>query len=293
MMKTIMSVGVVCSLVASISVGKPPIEVDPILTQERATIRLWPIDQVGGEENRLKLDKTYRGKLRLENVKDPHITVFPAQRGDKPTPAVIYCPGGGYKHLTPRPELLKWLNDSGITVFMLNYTVPDDREAAIKDVQRAMRLVRHQSEKWHIDPNQLGVIGSSAGGHLVARLSQNYKKRAYSAIDAADNASAEPAFVILMSAAYLYIKEGRKTVAEFEEVFSMEGKIAPTFLVYGKKDRNFFAGGIAYEKALKAIGTQTHIVISETGGHGLVNVDWYPECYQWLKGLGVNLCPRG
>lgn len=270
---------------------KAQIEVDPILTEERPTIRLWPIKEVGGEANRLKFDNTYRGKLRFENVKDPHMTVFPSDRSE-PSPAVIYCPGGGYKHLTPKPELLKWLNESGVTVFMLKYTVPHDREAAIKDLQRAMRLVRHNATQWNIDPEQLGVIGSSAGGHLVARLSQNYDKPYYAAADTADKQSAEPNFVVLMSSAYFFKKEGKETTTEFDEVFHMQGKIAPTFLVYAKDDHNFYLGGIAYEKALKATGIETHLVISETGGHGLKDVVWYPECREWLEGHGINLISK-
>ena len=112
-------------------------------------VRLWPLDQVGGAANRLKHDVTRRGKVRYENVKDPHLVLFPAQRA-KPNPAVVYCPGGGYQHQTPKPEIIKWLNECGVTVFMLKYRASGDREAAFEDVQRAMRLVRQHAKKWNM-----------------------------------------------------------------------------------------------------------------------------------------------
>ncbi|MDF7809497.1 alpha/beta hydrolase [Pontiellaceae bacterium B12219] len=209
----------------------------------------------------------------------------PAQ-AEGPTPAVLFCPGGGYKHLTPHPEVIDWLNECGITVFMLRYTVPDDREAAFADVQRAMRVIRHRSRDWNVDPDQLGVLGSSAGGHLVARLSQNYTKTAYPVVDEADSMSCEPAFVILTSAAYLF--EG-KAGPELAAEFPMKDHVAPTFLVYAEDDNAFFAGGVAYEKALRAAGGSTRIVISETGGHGLKGVNWYPVCREWLGDLDIKL----
>lgn len=254
---------------------------------EQPVIRLWPIEQVGGVLNRLKEEVTNEGKTRYRNIKDPNLTVYPVHRPE-PTPAVIYCPGGAYKHLTPRPEIIQWLNDSGVTVFMLKYTVSEDREAAFRDVQRAMRVVRHDAERWNIDPGQLGLLGSSAGGHLVARLSQNYETPAYRAFDEADKESCEPAFVVLASAAYFFKGKGEERELALAEEFPMKARVAPTFLVYAKDDRSHCAGGVAYEKALKAAGGSTRIVVSDTGGHGLNNVNWYPECRQWLKEVGID-----
>ena len=260
--------------------------VDDTLVKGRPIIRLWPIDQVGGEQNRLKYDITNRGKIRYENVKDPHLVVFHAD-SKQPSPAVIYCPGGGYHHLTPEQTDIEELNKMGLSVFMLRYTVPKNRKAAFKDVQRAMRLVRHQAKELNVIPDQIGVFGTSAGGHLVARLSQHYATPAYPAIDKADQKSCEPQFVILTSAAYFSKGKSEKLKSIVADEFPMTAKIAPTFLVYAKDDRNYIAGGIAYEKKLKALGGSTRIVISETGGHGLKDVHWYPACREWLEELAV------
>lgn len=254
------------------------------VSEGRPVVRLWPIEQVGGEANRLKHDTSKDGKVRYKNVKDPHLVVFPVE-SSKPAPAVVCCPGGGYKWLTLKPELIKWLNDCGVTVFMLKYTVPDDREAALRDVQRAMRLVRQSAKQWNIDPEQLGVLGTSAGGHLVLRLSQHYNQRAYPEIDEADKLSCEPAFVITGSAAYLWDRKTKKVAGEFP----MRGKIAPTFMVCALDDKSHGLGSVVYEKALRAAGGTTEIIVSETGGHGLAKVDWFPVCEKWLKAQGIKI----
>ncbi|MDF7823590.1 sulfatase-like hydrolase/transferase [Pontiellaceae bacterium B12227] len=263
--------------------------IEDSIAGDQPIIRLWPIEQVGGEANRLRYDVTNRGKIRYENVSDPHLVVFPAQ-AEGPRPAVLYCPGGGYKHLTPKSEVIDWLNECGITVFMLRYTVPFDREAAFRDVQRAMRVVRHRSKDWNIDPDHVGVMGTSAGGHLVLRLSQNYNEPAYKTIDEADQLSCEPAFVITGSAAYLCKSKSDFSLAE---EFLMNAKVAPTFMVCAEDDKTHFTGSVVYEKVLRAAGGSTRMVISETGGHGLKGVNWYPECRDWLKELGVGLDESG
>jgi len=256
------------------------------VSEGRPVVRLWPLDQVGGPANRLKHDVTRRGKVRYENVKDPHLVVFSAQRAE-PNPAVVYCPGGSYQHQTPKPEIIEWLNECGVTVFMLKYRASGDREAAFKDVQRAMRLVRQNAKKWNIDPNQLGVVGSSAGGHLVLRLSQCYNQRAYPEIDDADQQSCEPNFVITGSAAYLCEKGTQKIVEEFP----MSGKIAPTFMVCALDDKSHGGGSVVYEKALNAAGGTTGIMVSETGGHGLKDVNWFSPCEEWLQAQGIKISP--
>jgi acetyl esterase/lipase len=251
---------------------------------ETPVIRLWPIEMIGGEQNRLKeafREKKNRPPL-LCSIKDPNMTVYQAD-SVKPTPAVVYCPGGAYKVLDPRSELVEWLNEQGITVFMLKYTIPDNRDAAFNDVQRAMRMVRHQAKKWNIDPNQVGVIGQSAGGHLIARLSHNYKASTYAPIDEADQESCEPNFAMVVSGAYfLGAPDGPALTKEFH----MKNSVAPTFLVYAKDDV-WCQGGEAYEAGLRDAGVSTHIELYEKGGHGLGGVNWYPIGAEWLKAQGV------
>ena len=131
------------------------------------------------------------------------------------------------------------------------------------------------------------MIGSSAGGHLVLRLSQHYDQPAYPNIDDADQQSCEPNFVITASAAYLCAK-GTQTIAE---EFPMSGKIAPTFMVCALDDKSHGGGSVVYEKALDAAGGTTGIMVSETGGHGLKDVNWFSTCEEWLVAQGIKISP--
>ena len=257
-------------------------ETKPIVSASDAPIiRLWPIERVGGEANRLKEQyRDRRGRKQLCGVLDPNLSVYQV-KSDKPTPAVVYCPGGAYMVLgLPSEKDIKNWHDLGITVFVLKYSIPDKMDAAFKDVQRAMRLVRHQASKWNIDPNKIGLFGNSAGGHLSARLTQNYDQKVYQPIDEADKESCEPNYAILQCAAYF---QGRKMDKDFDaEIFHMKNKVAPTFLTYSKDDK-FCAGGVAYEKALKAAGGSIQLKLFEKGGHGMGGCDWFSVAAQWLK----------
>ena len=253
-------------------------------SEDAPVIRLWPIEKIGGEENRLKEKyRDRRGRKQLCGVLDPNMMVYQV-KSDKPTPAFVFCPGGAYKILgLPPQDWMKQWNDLGVTVFVLKYTIPDDLDAAFRDIQRAVRLVRHQAKEWNIDPDNIGVGGGSAGGHLAARLTQNYDQKAYEPVDEADKESAEPQFAILQCAAYF---QGRKMDKDFDaEIFHMKNRVAPTFLTYAKDDK-FCKGGVEYTKRLKEAGGTILLKVYEKGGHGMRGCDWFPVAVEWLKGQG-------
>ena len=236
---------------------------------------------VGGEKNRLKeVYRGQRGKKQLSGVLDPNLTVHQV-KSDKTTPAIVYCPGGAYMILDlPDSKVIQKWHKLGITIFVLKYTIPNNPDKAFKDIQRAMRLVRHQAVKWNIDPNNIGLFGNSAGGNLSARLTQNYDQKAYQQIDEADKVSCEPNFAILQCAAYF---QGRKMDKDFDsELFHMKNKVAPTFLTYSKDDK-FYKGGVEYVKRLTEAGGKIHLKVFDKGGHGMKGCDWFSEATKWLK----------
>ena len=157
--------------------------------EERATsiIMLWPKDTANQDGTGMGTPKPDRGDghIRLTDVTKPSMRYFPAPATKKPRPAVILCPGGGYSHLvtTKMEPIAKWLNQHGVSAFVLIYRTPKKRKDAFQDIQRAVRIVRSRASEWNVNPRRIGVMGSSAGGHLAARVSTGFDIQTYQAVD--------------------------------------------------------------------------------------------------------------
>jgi acetyl esterase/lipase len=153
---------------------------------KQTTVFLWP-DKVKEFEGKPtekvfinKKQKKNDDTLRLSPIYSPSITVFPAPPSDKPTPAIVICPGGGYQILainTTGTDIAEWCNTIGVTGIVLKYSVPNKKDEALQDIQRAMGFIRQNAKAWNINPDQLGVMGFSAGAHLTMRLMNDHAKR--------------------------------------------------------------------------------------------------------------------
>src|SRR3984893_9496157 len=143
----------------------------------------------------------------IEKVSRPTMTVY-SPTGKNTGVAVVVFPGGGYQILAidlEGTEVCDWLTSRGITCVLLKYRVPGDGKEprsgpypaspmALEDAQRTVGLVRFHASEWHIDAHKIGVLGFSAGGHVVAGMSTRFEQRLYPAVDAADKASCRPDF---------------------------------------------------------------------------------------------------
>ena len=149
--------------------------------EEKASniIMLWPKDIGVQDGTGMGTPRPDRGDghIRLTDVTRPSMHYFPAPASKKPGPAVILCPGGGYNYtvITKMEPIAKWLNDHGVSAFILIYRTPKKRKDAFEDIQRAVRIVRSRAAEWNIDSSRIGVMGSSAGGHLSARVSTGFR----------------------------------------------------------------------------------------------------------------------
>ncbi|NBQ03088.1 MAG: alpha/beta hydrolase, partial [Opitutae bacterium] len=148
---------------------------------------LWPKDASSEGTEGMGTPRPDRGDghIRLTDVTTPSLRYFPAPATKDPGPAVILCPGGGYNYLvtTKMEPIAKWLNQHGVSAFILRYRTPKKRKDAFEDVQRAVRIVRSRAAEWNIDPKRIGVMGSSAGGHLAARVSTGFDIQTYQMVD--------------------------------------------------------------------------------------------------------------
>jgi acetyl esterase/lipase len=160
----------------------------------------------------------------------------------------------------------RWLNEQGITAFVLKYRVPR-REGvlvALQDGQRAISLVRSRAAEFGIDPDWIGVLGFSAGGHLAAECCHRYESRSYEPVDAHDKASCRPNFGLLIYPGGLTDKEGK-----LAEAFTAPRRnlTPPMFVTFAANDR-LVDGGFPYVLALREARVPVALHIYEAGGHG-------------------------
>jgi len=257
--------------------------------EERASniIMLWPKDASSEGTEGMGTPRPDRGDghIRLTDVTKPSMHYFPVPASKKPGPAVILCPGGGYNYLvtTKMEPIAKWLNQHGVSAFILIYRTPKKRKDAFQDIQRAVRIVRSRASEWNIDPKRIGVMGSSAGGHLAARVSTSYDVLSYQTVDEHDGVSCKPDFTVLLYPAYM--NKGK----ELSKDFTVSDELSPTLIITAKDD-GFFPGSEIYAKALKEAGASIRTHFFEKGGHGFslrpkqYPLSTWPDlCLQWLR----------
>lgn len=251
-------------------------------------VSLWPKGAMPGQAGK-GTERTLPARgdavVRLTDISEPSFTVYQAAAA-KPAPAVIISPGGGYGGLAYNKEgteVAAWLNSLGITGVVLKYRVPNNREGAFQDIQRAIRIVRHRATEWKIDHTRVGVMGFSAGGHLSARLSVLAGPATYARLDAADDEPLRPDFAVLGYPAYL--DEGLVPL--------VDARTTPTFIAHAEDDKRFIKGSDAFFAALKGTKTPHAFFRCATGGHGHglrseKDVKAWPEqCQEWLTKIGV------
>ena len=258
------------------------------------TIDVWPEGKVPGEvsDSSEALVPRNDGFTRITNVSRPALEIFPANNTDDesacPKPAVIICPGGAYRYVVvdkEGSEIAERLNVAGVTALVLKYRNPNNRDGALQDLQRSIRLTRARAKEWNIDSDNIGVMGFSAGGHLSARASAQFEQPIYKAIDSIDEQSCRPDFVILIYPAYL--DDGNGGVSQ---QLNLKADIPPTLIVHSEDDNNHVVGSKAYSKALKSKGVSHLFLLYKTGGHGYGLHSkgeakiWPDQTLEWMGG---------
>jgi acetyl esterase/lipase len=245
--------------------------------------------------------------VAVERVAKPTMTVYSPQ-GKNTGAAVIVFPGGGYEMLAidlEGTEACDWLVAKGMTCVLLKYRVPAPRSApywgaypqspiALEDAERTIGLVRFHSAAWHIDPHKIGVLGFSAGGHLVAAVSVHFAKRLYAPVDAADAESCRPDFAVALYPGHLSVKEGTLELAK-DIATHITAQTPPTFLLQNENDRvDTIWDSLSYYAALEQAGVLVEFHTYAEGGHafGLRRTKypataWPALVETWLETIGV------
>lgn len=166
---------------------------------------------------------------------------------------------------------------------------------ALEDAQRSLGLVRSRAAEWHIDPKKIGVLGFSAGGHLVAAMSVHFGKRLYAAVDGADAVSCRPDFAVALYPGHLALAENSTALTE-DIGTRITRETPPTFLLQNEDDHvDSVEDSLSYYMGLKKAGVPVEMHLYAQGGHAfglrrtrLAATAW-PELVEiWLKSLGVT-----
>lgn len=232
------------------------------------------------------------GVIRITNVFNPTITVYPSPESGKNRPAILICPGGGYQILAYNlegTEIASWIKTLGIVPIILKYRVPNQRMGAFADVQRAMSIIRSHAREWNINPEEIGIIGFSAGGNLAARLSTHYKHRVYKLRDNMAT-SIKPDFCILIYPAYLVNKKD-----QLKQDVKIVDQPPPTFLVQTQDDPIGYRNSLFFFNALTLhhVPAEFHMFAHGGHGYGLTTPKtnplstWPKLCAVWLKSLKI------
>ena len=253
--------------------------------------------------------ETYNDGM-VRNVSIPTITIYPP-KGENTGAAVVVFPGGGYKLLAIElegTEICQWLASIGVTGILLKYRVPDSgphhddacdcqkdavKPLALEDAQRTVGLIRFHAKEWNIDAHKIGVIGFSAGGHLVADVSTNYRKRCYLPTDEADKISCRPDFGMVLYPGHMMFHTAKPY--ELNPAIPVDDKTPPMFILQAGNDPvDSIQNSLVYYIALKKAGVAAEYHIYAEGGHafGLKKTsqpiaDWYKLAETWLHTIKV------
>ncbi len=234
-------------------------------------------------------------------VSQPTMTVS-SPPGRNTGAAVVVFPGGGYNILAidlEGTEVCDWLTSSGVTCVLLKYRVPcskvgpyQDCHTALQDAQRTVGLLRFEAARWHIDPRKIGVLGFSAGGHMVAALSTHFDKRLYAPVDRADEESSRPDFAVALYPGHLAIAQNGYALNPEVQV---TGRTPPTFLLQAEDDPvDPVENSLVYYEALRKAGVSAEIHLYATGGHAFglrptasPATRWPQLVEAWLTTIGM------
>jgi acetyl esterase/lipase len=259
---------------------------------------VWP-ELAPGETTRSTGDiQPYRATeiprvTRVVKISRPTFSVHIA---DEPNgSAVVILPGGGFGKVVPDKEgteAAKWLNQHGISAFVLSYRTTEGKQSPgwvkpLQDAQRTLKLVRSQAEKWGLKKDRIGLVGFSAGGQVAARLLSDQGKLSYERIDDVDDVAHRPDFAVLIYPWNIYDSANDKLV----EGVSVAKDCPPTFLAHTHDDRSSALGAVLFYAGLKKNGIESELHVYGNGGHGYglrpVNgsqiSSWTDHATHWLK----------
>jgi len=278
---------------------------------EHPVIPLWPEGIPGVKPHTAPDHVDATG--RISEVHEPTLTVWAPAPGQANGTAVVICPGGGYAILSAEREgarYAEWLNGLGVTCFVVKSRLKEyGHPAPLRDVLRALRIVRSRAAEFGVDPHRIGIIGSSAGGHLASCAATLYDHADGKTGAALDAVSARPDFALLLYPVILmegpHIHRGSRDnlisahpTPELAALLSTDRQVAsatpPTFLVHAEDDATVpIENTLDFYAALRRAKVPAEMHLYEKGGHGFAmeakhvpTAQWPQRAETWLRSHG-------
>jgi len=285
---------------------------------ELAVVPVWPKRAPGDLEQSEKVVERSKEQDRpdrsVREVRWPTLTVHLPEPEKATGAAVVICPGGGYGGLAIDKEghdVARWLNTLGVAGLVLKYRMPsprltkDEDPWPVQDAKQAIRLVRSRAAEWKIDPDRVGVMGFSAGGHLASVAATRFDSGWVGSTDPVDVCSSRPDFAILVYPVVSLVEPythtgsrdnllGKDADRALLEKYSSERQVTaqtpPAFLVHAKDDGVKAENSLAFAEALKKAGIPHTLQLYDKGGHGFglgihggEAAQWPARCAEWMK----------
>ena len=243
-------------------------------------------------------------------ISRPTMTIY-SPRGQNSGAAILVLPGGGYAAVAmdlEGTEICDWITAQGVTCIVLKYRVPQiwrrgadgarqppEVSLPLQDAQRAMSLLRHNASTYNIDPERVGVIGFSAGGHLTALLS-NAEARTYDRVDEADDTQSRPNFAILAYPGRLWDRRAQANLLRLAPWIEVRAEAPPTLLIHAMNDPvDEVQHSMAYGLALNELGVPVDMRFFAGGCHAFglrptndpITTQWPSLTLDWLRNINV------
>lgn len=255
------------------------------------------------------------GALGTKDQDIPTLTPYLPEAGKANGAAIVVCPGGGYGGLAPHEgqDYALFLNQHGITAFVLKYRLGSHgyrHPRMLEDAQRAVRLVRARAADWQLDPKRVGIMGSSAGGHLASTAVTHFDAGQPDATDPVDRQSSRPDLGILCYPVITMGADthggskrnllGEKPDAALVELLSNEKQVTkdtpPCFIWHTWEDKAVkVENALAFATALQKNGVPFDLHVYQQGRHGIGLADKPPfaNAHPWSKDLVFWLKVQG
>jgi acetyl esterase/lipase len=287
----------------------------PLLIMSQTIIPLYkdniPNSKPAKDEEKTEISN---GIIIISKVSQPTLSIFLPPKEIATGTAVVICPGGGYGIVAAGHEgtdIAKKFNQMGIAAFVLKYRIPNSEIminpeiGPLQDAQEAIKIVREGAKEWNINPNRIGIMGFSAGGHLASTEGTHFEK---TVIANPKNTSLRPDFMLLIYPVISFTDSlthmgsrnnligkspSLEKIKEYSNELQVTAKTPPTFLVHASDDDAVIPqNSIVFYMALIKNHVPVEMHLYESGGHGFgmnlknINEQWMDRCKNWMQNYG-------